>query len=236
MIRPAAECHTARVPTSHAIVDGDSVIGLSDRSGFLATTIWDDGANADLRQRRTDMNILLPGDVVVIPDLRKKFEKRPTGCKHRFRRKGIPAVFRLQLFDMNVAVAAMPYTLTVNGVAKTGKTDGQGVVQQFVPATARTGELKLGEGDNVFTMNLQFGYLDPLNEISGVQNRLTNLGYDCGSETGKLNEATKLALLDFQRDNSLEKTGEIDAATKAKLGEIYDKPYKYPPPDDGASN
>lgn len=224
------------MPTSHTIEEGDSVVSLSDSSGFLADTIWNDGANADLNQLRTDMNILMPGDVVVIPDLRKKFEKRPTGKKHRFRRKGIPAVFRLQVFDMNVAVVNTPYTLTVNGVAKSGKTDGQGVVEQFVPATAKTGELKLGEGDNTFTLTLQFGFLDPLNEVSGVQHRLTNLGYDCGPETGKLNEATKQALLDFQRDSELEKTGKIDAATKGKLEEIYAKPYKYPPPDDGASS
>lgn len=224
------------MPTSHPIEEGDSIISLSDRSGFLADTIWNDGANAELRQRRVDMNILLPGDVVVIPDLRKKFEKRPTGQKHRFRRKGIPAMFRLQVFDMNVAVANTPYTLTVNGVVKTGKTDGQGIVEQFVPATAKTGELKLGEDDNAFTLTLQFGYLDPLNEVSGVQNRLANLGYDCGPATGSLNATTKQALLDFQRDNKLDGTGEIDDATRAKLEEIYDRTYEYPQPDDGASN
>ena len=84
-------------------------------------------------------------------------------------------------------------------------------------------------------MTLQFGHIDPSNEVSGVQHRLSNLGYDCGPDIGAMNEDTKQALLDFQRDNKLERTGEIDAATKAKLEEIYDHPYSYPDPGDGAS-
>lgn len=223
------------MPTSHTVEEGDSVISLADQHGHFAPTIWNDGANAGLRQVRTDMNILMPGDVVVIPDLRKKLEKRPTGKLHRFRRKGLPAVFRLQLFDMNVPVAGQEYVLTVNGVEKKGKTDDRGIVEEFIPASAREGELKLGEGDGQVTLNLQFGYLDPLNEVSGVQNRLTNLGYDCGPDTGVLNETTRLALLDFQRDNQLDRTGIIDAATKDKLEEIHDNPYLYPQPADGAS-
>jgi len=223
------------MPGSHTVEEGDCVIGLADRHGFFAATIWNDPANADLRQRRTDMNILMPGDVVVIPDLRKKFEKRPTGQTHRFRRKGVPAMFRLQLFDMNRPVAAQAYTLTVDGVQKQGRTDDRGILKEFVPAGAKQGELKIGDGEDAITLTLQFGHIDPSNEVSGVQHRLSNLGYDCGPDIGTMNEDTKQALLDFQRDNKLERTGEIDAATKAKLEEIYDHPYSYPDPGDGAS-
>lgn len=223
------------MPVTHTVEEGDSVLSLSERHGLFALTIWNHGANAELRQRRSDMNILMPGDVVFIPDLRRKFEKRPTGKKHRFRRKGLPAIFRLQLFNMNEAIAGQAYRFIVNGTETKGTTDDKGILKEFIPASATEGEIKFGEGEGEVTLKLQFGYLDPLNEISGVQHRLTNLGYDCGPEPGTLDEATKLALLDFQRDNQLPLTGEPDDATKAKLEEIHDNPYVYPPPADGAS-
>ena len=223
------------MPVSHTVEEGDSVIRLSERYGLFAPTIWNDAANAGLRLRRADMNILMPGDVVVIPDLRPKFEKRPTGKTHRFRRKGVPAIFRLQLFDRNREVADQEYTLIVDGIEKKGKTDDQGILEEYVPAGAKEGELKLGQDEDQVIVKLQFGYLDPLNEVSGVQHRLANLGYDCGEESGVLNEETKLALQYFQRDNKLEPTGEIDAATKSKLEEIHDRPYRYPDPDNGAA-
>ena len=222
------------MPTSHTVQEGDSILSLADGSGLFPETIWNDGANAGLREHREDMNILLPGDVVVIPDIREKFEKRPTGKKHYFRRKGIPALFRLQIFDMNVPVANQPYTLKVQGVEKQGKTDAEGILQEFVPASATEGEIQYKDGEREVTLQVQFGYLDPLNEISGAQHRLTNLGYQCDSEFGVLNQETTDALLDFQRDNKLPLSGQIDPATKAKLEEIHDNPYRYPDPDSEA--
>src|SRR4051812_14800731 len=102
------------MPVTHTVEEGDSVLSLSERHGLFALTIWNDGANAELRQRRSDMNILMPGDVIFIPDRRRKFEKRATGKKHRFRRKGLPAIFRLQLFNRNVPVSSQEYRLIVN--------------------------------------------------------------------------------------------------------------------------
>jgi N-acetylmuramoyl-L-alanine amidase len=84
------------MPINHTVSQGDSVISLSEVHGLFAVTIWNDQGNAGLRQKRTDMNVLMPGDVVVIPDKRPRLEKRPTGQTHRFRRKGIPAIFRFQ--------------------------------------------------------------------------------------------------------------------------------------------
>ena len=214
------------MPINRTVNQGDSTISLSEEYGHFAPTIWDYADNAELKKKRSDMNVLMPGDVVVIPDKRLKYEKRPTGNKHKVRRKGIPALFRFQIFDQNIPRKNQHYTLTVDGQEKKGTTDGSGVLQEYIPPQAKDGTLVVG--DDEFTLNFKFGYLDPINEINGIQQRLNNLGYDCGDEEGEIGKATEWALLRFQRANKLELTGKPDDATKKKLEEIHDNPFDYP--------
>ncbi len=224
------------MPLRHTVEEGDSVIGLSAEHGLYAVTIWDDPENADLSARRADMNVLLPGDVVFIPDLRPKTESRATDAKYRFRRKGIPATFRIQLFDCNAPRANQPYTLTVDGQQQSGQTDGQGIVSCFISPRASGGELVVGGPDDPpLKLALQFGHLDPINEISGAQHRLNNLGYICAPADGTMNDSTQQAIMTFQRYNGLPATGELDDATLAKLGQIHDDPYSYPQPSEAAA-
>jgi Putative peptidoglycan binding domain/LysM domain len=213
------------MPVSYTIQQGDSVISLSESYGLFADTIWNDAANSDLRQLRPDMNVLMPGDVVVIPDKRPRMEKRAAGAKYSFRRKGIPALFRLQVYDMHLPRANQSYTLTVDGVQYTGTSDSQGIVEQFVPALSKTGELVIGE-DN-FRIPLLFGDLDPSSELTGIQKRLNNMGYDCGDAGGELNEQTQSALTRFQREHGLPEGGEADSATIQLIEKIHDDPYAY---------
>jgi hypothetical protein len=220
------------MPTSHTVQQGDSVISLSEQHGLFAMTIWDDGANAALREKRQDMNVLLPGDVVVIPDKRPRSEKRAAGASYSFRRKGVPALFRLQLYDMHLPRANQAYELKVDGKPYSGTTDGNGVLQQYLPTGSRSGELLLVEAD--IRIALQFGHLDPADELSGVQNRLRNLGHECGSADGVMNDATRAALLRFQYEQGLEESGEADAATRERLRTIHDADYTHPTPGGAA--
>jgi hypothetical protein len=181
------------------------------------------------------MNVLAAGDRVIVPDLRPKYEKRPSGAMHRFKRKGLPAKFRIQLFDRNIPRANQPFTLRVDGTEEKGTTDAAGIVSCFIPAQGQTGELTVGTGGDELTLILEFGHLDPLNEIRGVQHRLNNLGYLCDA-SGELDEQTTHALKCFQRDNGLEITGEINDDTRGKLETIHDKPFEYPKPPPGGSS
>jgi N-acetylmuramoyl-L-alanine amidase len=211
------------------IASGDSVIRIADETGHFPETIWGDPANEALRGKRTDMNVLMAGDQVFVPAIRPKYEKRPSGATHRFKRKGLPARFRIQLFDRNVPRANQPFTLRVDGREEKGTTDAGGIVSCFVPAQSKTGELVVGEEGEQLTLLLEFGHLDPLNELSGVQHRLTNLGYDCGAG-GELDAEMVNALKRFQGDNGLDVTGAIDDATLAKLEAVHDQPFEYPKP------
>ena len=222
------------MPIRHVIEQGDSVIQLSEEHGLFAQTIWDDPANADLKARRKNMNILLPGDVVVIPDIRPKGERVETLQHHRFRRKGIPAIFRLQVFNIEEPRANQDYVLDIDGVAQEGTTDEQGILEVYLPPDAEKGKLVIGP--DRFFLKMQFGHLDPISELVGVQKRLNNLGYDCGEADGELNADTKAALKAFQRRFDLAVTGEPDEATLQKLEEVYDRTNTFPEetPEEGA--
>ena len=214
------------MPIKHSIQQGESTISLSERYGFFAQTIWDHGENAELKRLRKDMNVLLPGDKVVVPDKRLKEVSKPSDQKHRFRRKGIPAKFRLQIFDGEKPRAKQDYRFTIDGTIFTGKTDASGVLEIYISPAAKEGILVIGPDH--FELVVDFGHLDPISEISGVQMRLNNLGYDCGEATGELNEATREALRKFQRRFLLTESGQPDEATRKKLEQMHDDAHEFP--------
>jgi N-acetylmuramoyl-L-alanine amidase len=210
----------------HTVAQGESVISLSERYGFFAETLWNHPENAALKGSRKDMNTLLPGDVVFIPDLRPKEVPAATAKRHPFRRRGVPAKFHLQVFDGEKPRADQQYQLTVDGRVSEGTTDGEGILHEWVPPGARQGELCIGP--DRFTASIRFGHMDPIETLSGVQRRLNNVGYDCGGTGGELDPHTRKALRAFQSRFDLPVTGEPDPATLDKLQEVHDRPHTYP--------
>lgn len=57
----------------------------------------------------------------------------------------------------------------------------------------------------------------PREKVKALQERLTALGYRCGSADGVIGTATVGAISSFQHDNGLEVSGRLDAATEEKL-------------------
>lgn len=214
------------MPIRHEIVQGESVISLSEKYGLFADTIWNDPANAELKEKRKNMNILMPGDIVIIRDKRLKEVKKPTGSVHKFRRKGIPALFRMQLFDVEEPRANQKYTLEVDSQQYEGQTDSQGVLQQPIPTASQKGVLIIGP--DKLRLELNFSYLDPINEIAGLQKRLNNMGYDCGEPNNILNDKTRNQLKLFQKRFDLPQTGEADSQTLKKLEDLHDNPNPFP--------
>ncbi|MEO0973114.1 MAG: peptidoglycan-binding domain-containing protein, partial [Pseudomonadota bacterium] len=149
------------------------------------------------------------------------------------RRMGIPAVYRLQVMDYEQVRARQDYRLDVDGIVRTGTTDAEGVLEEFVAPDARAGRLVIGEDD--FTVLIDFGHMDPIEELSGIQKRLTNLGYECGEPDGTLNDATRSALARFQARFELEQTGEVNDETLDKLQALHDGPEDFPEIDESSS-
>lgn len=198
---------------------GECISAIAARYGFFPATIWDDKANSRLKEERRDPNVLYAGDVLVIPDKRLRSELAATDQRHRFRRKGVPEKLMFQILEEGQPRANESYVLNVDGHWTKGTTDAEGTVVEFIPPNARKARLLLGEEQQEYVLDL--GYLDPIDQLSGVQSRLNNLGFDCGPVDGVLGPNTKAAIKEFQKEHSLQETGTPDQETKQKLVEVY---------------
>jgi hypothetical protein len=212
----------------YTIKPGDSTLSLADRFGLFAETIWSDPANAELRQRRGDMNILLPGDVLEIRDKQPRFETRVTNQRHLFRRRGVPAKYRLQAFNGEKPRAFQRYLLLVDGAPHKGVTDKDGILEEMIPPVAKEGRLTIGP--DLFEIPIRFGLLDPLTELIGVQKRLRNMGFLFTEPSGQPDEATSEALRLFQKRFGLQQTEEANDETRHMLEQMHDTPKLFPPP------
>jgi Putative peptidoglycan binding domain len=207
------------MPTRHTVSLGDCISSIAFRYGFFPDTVWNHADNAELKRTRQDANVLRPGDLVVVPDLRQKEVSKATEKRHRFRRKGVPDVLRLRILDQNdQPVANRPYVLEIDGKSFRGSTGGDGAIEQAIPPDASEGHLTLENWAIKYNLNL--GHLEPVSTVAGVQKRLNNLGYECG-DSGELDEGTRLALRKFQMANQTRVTGEPDRATQDKLKEVH---------------
>jgi len=198
---------------------GDSIPSLAKDNGFFPDTIWNHPQNAGLRAKRKSQNQLFPGDEVFIPELRKRTETRGADSTYKFHRKGVPAKLVLQLRKLGQPRKGEAYVLIIDGTSYKGTLDGDGKLQQFIPPDAKSGQLVLSGGKEIIPVNV--GFLNPIDELSGAQQRLNNLGFFCGNQDGDTDDQTTAAIQAFQLKNGLPTSGQMDGATKAKLLELH---------------
>ncbi|MBK8813190.1 MAG: peptidoglycan-binding protein [Acidobacteria bacterium] len=207
---------------NYQVKQGDCISSIAFENGFFPDTIWDHPNNARLKEQRKDPNILQPGDIVFVPDKRIKELSEPTDQVHKYRYKSVPAKLSLRLLVNGEPRRNTPFTLEIDGNLTTGTTDSDGTVKVSIPPDAKSGNLTVGTGEDQMKFALDLGRLDPIDQISGVQKRLNNLGYDCGIVDGTLNSETKKALQAFQSHSGLPANGELDEATKSKLRQTHE--------------
>jgi hypothetical protein len=206
----------------HTIAEGDCIVSLAEANGLLWQSIWDHPSNAELKAKREDPNILLPGDILFIPEKRIKEQQKGTDQTHKFVRLGTPAKVRLRLLDFERKPRKnVRYVATVDDNRTEGTSDADGMIEFYAKPTAREVHLILTENGRREEHRLQLGHMDPADSLSGVQRRLHNLGYDCGGEDGTLGDATRAALRAFQQERELPITGEADDATQSALRELH---------------
>src|SRR5205823_4496192 len=170
--------------------------------------------NADLKQLRRDPNVLLEGDVVVIPDKTPKEESCPTEQKHKFKKKGTPAKIKIRLMLDDRPRANEPYRLAIDGTWFEGNLDGDGFLEQAIPPGAVRGVLRVGSGERIDEYELALGHLDPIDTDGGVSGRLRGLGYHHEDDPTP-------AISAFQKKEGLEVSGEVDDQTRQKLKERF---------------
>ncbi len=207
---------------THQVQPGEYLSLLGVRYGVPWKKIWDDPANEKLRQRRKSPNILFPGDKVAIPDLEPHEESCATEQRHKFKlsssKNKICVVVRDEMGD---PVEGVEYTLRVGRHFEIkGQTGGDGMVKADVPEDAERARLDLDQLGRVYTLHI--GELDPISRVSGVQQRLRNLGFDCGPADGIIGPKTRAALLRFQFWAKIETTGRADVATRKTLEKAHE--------------
>jgi Putative peptidoglycan binding domain/LysM domain len=200
--------------TPYKVKAGDCLSSIAYEQGFFPDTLWNHPDNSELKQNRKDPNVLMPGDVVSIPDKALKEASKPAGQKHRFKKKGVPAKLKVCLMKKGKPRKNEKFRLIIDGIPVEGTTDGKGFVEKPLPPNARQGKLIVGEGANKEVYLLQFGQVDPIDTDTGVAGRLQNLGYSVGEDLAG-------ALRKFQANNKLEVTGTINDATRNKLKENF---------------
>jgi len=209
------------MPFDHKVKQGESIASIAKKYGFLADTLWNDSANESLKDQRKTQHILLPGDVVVIPDKKVKEEIIQTGARHTFRKKGTLEELNIQLKDeFGEPRADTLYILNVDGHLYRGNTDSDGILKQTIAVGAKSGSLVLGESYDE-EIPLAFGNLDPIDTPTGILARLENLGVACDPLISGEAFSVSEALQKFQHMHGLDASGDLDDDTQKKLEEQY---------------
>jgi hypothetical protein len=204
------------MPKARVVRDGDCIASLGHAEGFHPDTIWNHADNAELRGERESGYVLVPGDVIAIPDLVERKERCTTTRRHVFRRLGVPEKLRLRLLDVDEPRANVDYVLEIGDQKQTGKTDREGRIQAWIPPSARRGRLVVGRDPPI---DLDLGALQPSSSDVGLRARLKNLGFIDEEDVDDDHLRSRIAL--FQRRHGLEATGEADDATRRKLTEVH---------------
>jgi hypothetical protein len=219
------------MPETHVVKQGETFPSIADRHGFSDwKAIWDAQANAAFRKLRPNPMVLLPGDVVTIPD-KKPLEKTPcaAGQEHEVVIHRHPMYLVLELVDIDGEPfpTGTNYTLelgTKNKKVK-GSLGANGKLKEKIPPTISkatlTLELEVSKGTKTkIEMLLLIGHLDPADSVTGCQQRLNNMGYTAGKPDGMFGNLTGAALRDFQLANSVKEKG-LGELTVKKLIEVH---------------
>jgi len=216
--------------TAYVVKQGDCLSSIAKQFGFADwRRIYDDPQNAAFRKLRPNPNLIFPGDRLVVPDREPKEVGRATNARHTFRTKGAQKTrVRLKLKDADdEAFAGRKYRLVIDGATFDGSTDGAGMIEHDIAADASDGTLTLFLDNDTskpgIVWSLKVGHLDPVEEASGVQARLRNLGYACGKIDGVVGPLTQAAIAAFQLRQGLAVTGVVDAATRSRLRQLHDE-------------
>lgn len=199
------------------IKQGDTLIALAAKNGLESwETILDAPENAELKKKRPDPGILKEGDRVFIPNKVMRHEPSAVDAKHPYKVSRPTAWIRVAVKDEHgAALKGKKYTLSVDSNVTGGTIADDGVIERAVPVNASEGTLTVWLDDATTEVwSLRIGHMDPLDEDSGIEARLANLGFDCGDLASSVRA--------FQERLGLEATGTVDDALRETLKSYYD--------------
>lgn len=198
----------------HIIASHECINSIAVRYGFHWRDVWDHPDNEALREARSNPNLLRPGDELAIPERTRGEQALATGQQHKLVIHNLTALLRVRL-QLDGEPQSGAYVLEVGGLRLEGELDGDGQLEQTIPAAAVRGRLLLVERNEA--IELLFGDLDPPNTPTGAVERLVNLGLFTDRSVRELSPEVRHVLLIVQREEGLEPSGELDDATADAL-------------------
>jgi hypothetical protein len=199
----------------HVVRQGEYLRKLAHRFGVDPDELWNHPKNADLKARRSDMDALCSGDLVYVPSKPKEGLPLTKGAVNRYVATIPKVTLKLRLRDGDQPMKDEPYVVHGLGRKLSGTTDGEGGVTIELPVDVRDASVELPR--TRLTYHIAAGNMDCIQEDSGVRMRLGNLGFysaPADADPEALAAAMRTAILRFQRGQSMEATGILDAATR----------------------
>ncbi|HWL89472.1 MAG TPA: peptidoglycan-binding protein [Polyangiaceae bacterium] len=205
----------------HIAEQGDCVASIAAQYGTTPDRILNLEDNKEFLQKRKDPNVLFRGDVVSVPR-DPNTETVPTETSQTFRLSGRTTRLKICLRDcLNLPRKNVSYRLVIGDKEVVGKTDEKGNIDQPILAELKDATLFVDGGEEPFDVHI--GAIDPVDELTGVQARLNNLGYDAGPEDGVLGPQTEAAVRAFQFAQGFEESGKPDSATQKALLKVHEQ-------------
>jgi hypothetical protein len=191
--------------------------------------VWNDPANADLRQQRGDPHVLAPLDILKIPETEPIWHSLTTGTTNEFTASTPPLLHgRVQCFGLDgQPIAGATFTVLDVSPPTQGTTTDDGTAEFSFPSDVST--VRLEFADLKLVLLAHVAHLDPITTPSGVQQRLEGLRIipplpiipDEDFRDMLAEYAVIAGLQRFQRQQGIEPTGELDDATLQALVKAY---------------
>jgi N-acetylmuramoyl-L-alanine amidase len=207
---------------------GDCMASLAQQNGFSDyKRIYDDAANAALKAKRPNPNVLAEGDEVTIPDPDPIVETKPTGDVHKIKVPKVDTLLRISVVDEKGAgLGTLQYELKVGADTFSGTVPADGKIEHPVSAVETAGTLALWikrePGIDGYLIPLEIGSLEHESVNRACQARLLNLGFDCGPPTGTVEAHTREALRGFQKATSITVNGKLEAPARTQLRKSHE--------------
>jgi hypothetical protein len=220
------------VSEEHIVEEGEHLAGIAAQHGFPSfKPIWDHADNAELRALRKTPNILLPGDRVVIPDKEQRIETGATEKRHTFLAPADRLELRVKVHDQGFRAIHDRCDLAAGSNKETMEQQGDIFRDPIQPDLGKA-ELQFPISQTERTripIPIEVGGLDPLDTLSGQQQRLNNLGYFAGfkkttaTNPKAVDEQMRWAVEEFQCDHMgpAQVDGVLGPNTLKKLKEVY---------------
>ncbi len=218
--------------TEHVVVEGEHLAAIAAQHGFSGIDpIWSHPQNASLKELRKNPNVLLAGDRVFIPDKETKEVSGATQQRHTFQLSSGQLELHVKVHDQGFQPIHGDAVLSAGGT-KTPMVQKGDIFEAPLDPAVKQADLEFPTSATSRQrppITVEPGRLDPIDTLSGQQQRLNNLGYFAGFVKTQATDpkAVDLQLLwavqEFQCDQLGPKDadGVLNKKTVDKLKEVY---------------